>query len=79
MEAYKFETTVLDNGVIQIPEISQLAHHSVEVFIVVKQPAVQSDNKTSQSIEMFLEKWTGFMKSNHPDDNKLDYLRGKYS
>lgn len=36
MEAYKFETTVLENGVIKIPEISNLKNQKIEVFVVVK-------------------------------------------
>ena len=36
MEAYKFETTIQENGVIQIPEIARFAHRQVEVFIVVR-------------------------------------------
>jgi hypothetical protein len=42
MEAYKFETTVLKNGIIQISEMPQFASRLVEIFIVVKQP----DNST---------------------------------
>nr|VFK15901.1 MAG: hypothetical protein BECKLPF1236A_GA0070988_101356 [Candidatus Kentron sp. LPFa]VFK31249.1 MAG: hypothetical protein BECKLPF1236C_GA0070990_101326 [Candidatus Kentron sp. LPFa] len=43
MEAYKFETTVLRNGIIQLPEISKFANCRIEVFIVVNQPNEQTD------------------------------------
>ena len=38
MEAYKFETIVLEDGVIKIPEISKFANRSVEIIIVIKKP-----------------------------------------
>jgi hypothetical protein len=78
MEAYKFETTVLENGIIQIPEISQYANSSIEVFIIIKQPEKQTDTRKERTIEQFLEKWTGFLKGINPDDSKLQYLREKY-
>ncbi len=78
MEAFKFETTVLENGVIKIPEISQLAHRPVEIFIVPKQPDAQKDSESQQTIDQFLEKWTGFLKGSNPDDAKFQYLRRKY-
>ena len=34
MEAYKFATTVLENGIIKIPELEAYADQKVEVFIV---------------------------------------------
>lgn len=78
MEAFKFDTTVLENGIIKIPEIAQFAHRSVEIFIVVKQPDSISTPDKSQSIEQFLEKWTGFIKGSEPDKNKFEYLQEKY-
>ena len=75
MEAYKFETTVLRNGVIKLPEISQYADRQVEVFVVIKQAA---KTRQKRSMEQFLEKWTGFLQGTVPDDLKLQYLREKY-
>ena len=62
MEAFKFETTVLENGIIKIPEISQFADHPIEIFIVVKQPDAKTETKKHQTIDQFIEKWTGFLK-----------------
>lgn len=78
MEAYKFETIVLENGIIQIPEISQFAHRPVEIFLILKQSSTQAETNKQQIIEQFLEKWTGFLKGIDPDDAKLQYLRRKY-
>ncbi len=77
MEAYKFETIVRENGVIQIPEMAGLAHQRVEVFIVVPSPAIQ-ETKPSQSIEAFLDKWRGFLKGCDPDELRSQYLQEKY-
>ncbi len=78
MEALKFETTVLENGIIQIPELSQFAHRPVEIFIIPKPSDSEEDPEKQQTIEQFLEKWTGFLKGANPDDAKLEYLRRKY-
>ncbi len=44
MEAYKFETTIQENGVIQIPEMARLTHQRVEVFVVVS-AAINRENR----------------------------------
>ena len=75
MEAYKFETTILRNGVIKLPEISQYADRQVEVIVVIKQKA---DAGQEQSMEQFLAKWTGFLQGTDPDDLKRRYLAEKY-
>ncbi len=49
MEAYKFETIVLENGIIQIPEIARFAHHRVEIFIVVR-PTVKQETREPSKI-----------------------------
>ncbi|MBN1486213.1 MAG: hypothetical protein JW981_01150 [Anaerolineae bacterium] len=77
MKTYKFETTVQENGDIQIPKISRLANQRVEVFIVVS-PLITGDNNKSQIIEDFLNKWRGFLKGFDPDELKSQYLLEKY-
>lgn len=66
MEAYKFETMVLTDGIIKIPEISNLANKPVEIFIVVKQE--RESIRSSENIDHFLKKWTGCIKGADPDD-----------
>ncbi len=78
MEAYKFETTVSENGIIQLPEISKLANRQIEIFIVVKQADKQADTTDKQTPEQFIDKWAGFLKGINPDDSKLQYLSGKF-
>ena len=52
MKAYKFETTVQDNGVIRIPEMIKFANQRVEVFVVVS--STTQDTKSTQPIAKFL-------------------------
>lgn len=78
MEAYKFDTTVLQGGTFRIPECARFANRPVEVFVVLKTPEEQR-HEPSQSIEEFLDKWTGFLGDVDPDALKLQYLQEKYA
>ncbi len=77
MEAYKFETTIQENGVIRIPEMSRWAQQHVEVFIVID-PADKQQNQTKLSLGTFLERWQGFLKGYDPDQLRAQYLQEKY-
>jgi hypothetical protein len=77
MQAYKFETMVQKNGIIQIPEIARLAHQRVEVFVVVR-PDIEQETEKLQAVEIFLDKWQGFLKGLDPDELKSQYLQEKY-
>ena len=76
MKAYKFETTVQDNGVIRIPEMIKLANQRVEVFVVVSSTMTQ-DTRSTQPIAKFLEKWRGLLKDFDPSELKSQYLQEK--
>ena len=78
MEAYKFETIVLEDGKIQIPEIARFANRPVEIFIVIKQ-IEPLETEQAQTIDRFLAKWTGFLKGVNPDELKLQYIQEKYA
>lgn len=78
MEAYKFETTILENGVIQLPQISKFANQEIELFIVLKQKHKKSDTIEEQTIEQFTNKWKGFLKGSSPEDSKFRYVSEKY-
>jgi len=72
MEAYKYETVVLENGVIQIPELEKFKNMKVEIFVVPatakKRKSKKEPTEKSQSIEEFLEKWSGFAKADLSED-----------
>lgn len=76
MEALKFETIVLENGTIQIPELEKYKNKHIEIFVVFK-PEIYKD-KPEISVEEFLSNWTGFAKGINPDDEKYNYLMNKY-
>ena len=78
MEAYKFEATVSENGIIQLPEISKFANCKVEVSIVIKRQDKEVNTKSKQSPEQFADKWRGFLKGISPDDSKFQYLSEKF-
>jgi len=78
MEAYKFETTVSENGMIQLPEISKFANRQIEMFIVIKQQDKQADTAKKITPEQFADKWKGFLKGINPDDSKFQYLSEKF-
>ncbi len=77
MEAYKFETTVQENGVIQIPNMANLAHQRIEIFVVTS-PTTREETKPAQSLATFLDKWRGFLKGFDPDKLRSQYLQEKY-
>jgi hypothetical protein len=76
MKAYKFKTTIAEDGVIQIPEIAQWANQRVEIFVVIE-PAGE-EPEPSLPLKTFLEKWRGFLKGHDPDQLKDAYLQEKY-
>ncbi|NOX48689.1 MAG: hypothetical protein GXO89_17105 [Chlorobi bacterium] len=76
MEAYKFETTVLENGIIKVPQFEKYTNRKIEVFVVFLPQIIEKEQKTS--IDGFLKEWTGFAKGIDPDTEKYDYLMKKY-
>jgi len=76
MEAYKFATTVLENGIIKIPELRGYADQKVEVFVVLKpKKNIKTSNK---KIDDFFVKWAGIFSIAQTDDVKYNYLMEKY-
>ena len=77
MEAYKFETTVRQGGVLKIPELNSYANNIVDVFVVFRSPA-KPDVK-NQSIDDFLKKWGGYFTLTDSDDIRYNALIEKHS
>lgn len=76
MNAYKFETTVMEDGVIRIPEFKKYTNQKVEIFIVVKSENI--NNVENQTIDEFLDRWSGFFSTTDTDDVKYNYLMEKH-
>jgi len=76
MEAYKFATTVLENGIIKIPELKDYADQKVEVIVLLKpEKNIKLNHK---SIDDFLIKWAGAFSVVQTDEVKYNYLMEKY-
>ncbi len=76
MEAYKFATTVLENGVIKIPELKDYTNQQVEVFVVIKpKKNIKLSNKTMNE---FFANWAGIFPVAHTNDIKYNYLMEKH-
>jgi len=74
MQAYRYETRITKNGLIQIPLSNQLFDKEVEIIILPKQK-----QKTARlSSSDFVNKWTGFLKDSNTDEVKYQYLSEKY-
>ncbi len=76
MEAYKFATTVLENGVIKIPELKAYADQKVEVFVVIKPK--KNIKPANIAMDDFFIKWAGAFSVAQTDDVKYNYLMEKY-
>ncbi len=76
METYKFETTVLESGIIKVPQFEKYANRKVEVLVVLVPQKIEQEEKSS--LDDFLEKWTGFAKGIDPDIEKFNYLMEKH-
>ena len=77
MEAYKFETIIQENGIIQIPEIAKFAHRQVEILVLVH-PTTEQETGKMQAVQDFIDKWRGVLKDSDPDELKSQYLQEKY-
>jgi len=76
MEAYKFETVVLKNRIIKIPQLNKFTNREVEIFIVFKNP--EKAKKEKLKADDFLNRWTGFIPASDSDEEKYNYLMEKY-
>jgi len=76
METFKFETTVLKDGLIRVPEFEKYEDQHIEILIVYN-PVSQKDKPKTSAAE-FLKNWTGFAKGEEADDEKYNYLMEKY-
>lgn len=79
MESYKFETTVLENGTIQIPEYYRFQNRRVRILIeTVNEPKNEIEEK-KKILNDFFDKWSGFFStSDDSEDDRYNYLMEKY-
>lgn len=76
MEAHKFATTVLENGILKIPELKVYTDQKVEVFVVIKPK--KNNNLSKKTMDDFFAEWAGVFSIAQTDDVKYNYLMDKY-
>ena len=75
LQAVKY-TTVIENGIIRIPQFEKYQKQEVEIFIVLKPQNIEKPKK--KPITDFLDKWSGFFSEIETNDFKYNYLMEKY-
>ncbi len=81
MNAYQFETTVLEDGILKIPEIKKLTNQVVQVFIIEKNYRQKKLKQRPLTYEDFSKRWRGFLKGTKIEnwkDDYTNYLMEKY-
>ncbi len=76
MEARKFATRVLENGILKIPELKNYQDQKVEVFVVIKPD--DNNKQNNNSLNDFLTKWSGFFSTSDTNDPRYNYLIEKH-
>lgn len=75
MEAIKFETVILENGIIRVPDFQKLKSKKVEVLILFK-PEIESETREKET-EEFINKWFGYFPEIDTDDVRYNAIIGK--
>jgi len=74
MLAYRFETKITKDGLINIPISNKLFDKEVEIIILPK----RKKKPTKSSSSDFINKWSGFLSDLDIDSSKSAYLSDKY-
>ncbi|MCF8374393.1 MAG: hypothetical protein K9H64_22420 [Bacteroidales bacterium] len=75
LQAFKYSTTVLKNGMIKIPKFEKYVDQEIEVIVVLKPERNRKPKKST--VDDFLEKWAGVFSEVETDDLKYKYLMEK--
>lgn len=75
MEAYRFKTTILENGMIQVPNFQKLKSKNVEVLLLFKPKIVQETKE--QEAQEFINKWFGYFPEIETGDIRYNAIIGK--
>lgn len=74
METINFEAKITSTGTIKIPKYKQLLNKVVNVTIV---PKIQEQSR-QKSAEEFINKFSGFLKSDNLEQRKIDRIKNKH-
>ncbi len=75
LHVYKFETKILENGIIQIPDFKNFVNTEIEILVFLKPSPIK---QKKISADEFINKWAGFITAANTDDLKYQYLNKKY-
>ncbi len=83
MQAYRFETTVLEDGSIKLPDFKKFANTQVEIILFPKakrkKKVITTDiPEKKQSFEEFIEKWAGHFAEIETDDIRYNAIMDKH-
>ena len=76
MKTYKFETTVLENGMIQIPDFLKYKTQRVEIILMFKPQKKRIEKE--KDVEDFLDKWFGYFPEIETNDVRYNAIIGKH-
>ncbi|MEI8203801.1 MAG: hypothetical protein WCH34_12345 [Bacteroidota bacterium] len=74
MQAYRFETRISKEGIIQLPLNQQLFGKEVDIIIFTKEVLKSTKNASA----LFVDKWAGFLSDDNTDDAKYQNLKNNY-
>ncbi len=78
MEALRFETTIAQNGFVQIPEFYKFQNKIVQIEVTVKETTNELDKK-KKILSDFFDQWSGyFSDAVEEKDERYNYLMEKY-
>ncbi len=79
MKAYKFETTVLENGFIQIPKFQKFRNRKVRISIETINNSEKKLEDKKKILKDFFDVWGGFFPNlEDTNDDRYNYLMEKY-
>ena len=59
MQNHIYETKVLQNGILKIPEIKNIVNHKVKIILIDED---ENGKEETMTYKKFLKKWLGFIK-----------------
>jgi hypothetical protein len=75
MEAYRFEATIFENGMIQVPNFKKIKSRNVEVLLLFK-TEIEQETKEKE-VREFINKWFGYFPEIETEDIRYNAIIGK--
>ena len=75
MQNHIYETKVLENGILKIPEIKNIVNHKVKIILIDEN---ENSKEETMAFKNFLKKWMGIIKGVDSEKLRFEYLMEKY-